>query len=67
MAAVLQTAAAYGAQPWADLAVEWERRYQHEIDRVILRLDTDADQAPDTDPMRQATGVAIGERPGVVG
>lgn len=67
MAVVLRTAAGYGAQPWADLAAEWERRYQHEIDRVILRLDTDSDQAPDTDPLRQSTGVAIGERPTVVG
>lgn len=62
MANVLQTAAAYGSSPWADLAAAWEQRYQQEIDRLTIRLDTDADQAPDTDPARQATGVSIGQR-----
>lgn len=62
MANVLQTAASYGAQPWADLAAAWEQRYQQEIDRLTVRLDTDADQAPDTDPRAQATGVSIGQR-----
>jgi len=68
MAAVLEEAASLGAQPWGDLAAAWEQKYQQEVDRVVVRLDTDTDQAPDTDPRAQATGVSIGQRyPGRVG
>lgn len=57
MAAVLGEAASYGAQPWADLAAQWEHRYSVEIDRIAIRLDTDSDQAPDTGPLFQSAGL----------
>lgn len=55
-------ASALGSTRWADLAVVWGQRYQHELERAMLRFGTDDDAAPDTDPQRLGTGAAIGER-----
>lgn len=55
-------ASAFGSARWADIAVTWGQRYEHEIERAMLRFGTDNDAAPDTDPQRLGTGAAIGER-----
>jgi hypothetical protein len=55
-------ASAFGSARWADIAVNWGQRYEHEIERAMLRYGTDNDAGPDTDPHRLGTGAAIGER-----
>lgn len=55
-------ASALGSTRWADLAAVWGQRYQHELERAMLRFGTDDDAAPDVDPQRLGTGAAVGER-----
>lgn len=55
-------ASALGSARWADLAVTWGQRYEHELSRAMLRFGTDDDAAPDQGPERLGTGIAVGER-----
>lgn len=62
IAQICLDASALGSARWADLATEWERRFQHAIESAMLRFGKDATAGPDTEAERMGSGAAVGER-----